>query len=293
MLVSTQEDIIPYFGLLSIISAVTFIGAALQFDDAPPTPPSDTARVIRGDLEIKIPFIGTLGRRRGQEAVEEEANGEEELRGEAVAAPALASTDEPVGTAISEDGRASAALVEAPSPAPTDEPVGRPNDGDNDDGTGGASNLQAQPGHPLLGSPGAAPMAYPPYPGYYPPVSPGSPPPFHHGYDSYGHYHNDLLARGSYYYQKDDFGGFSDDEIEGAEPIMTQMDHRLDVDVRDDQLVQQFKACFRRPGFAHCVVAFTTSGIIVNTLSTFMDYLVTLNGAPRVYVGIVGGTFQA
>lgn len=52
------------------------------------------------------------------------------------------------------------------------------------------------------------------------------------------------------------------------------------------------KACFARPGFSHCVVAFTTSGIIINTLSTFMDYLVTLGGAGREYVGIVGGTFQ-
>ncbi|KAL7453280.1 hypothetical protein ACHAWC_006678 [Mediolabrus comicus] len=116
MLVATKEDILPYFGLLSVISTIAFVGAALQFDDAPPTPPSDTARVIKGDLEIKIPNISFI--------------------------------------------------------------------------------------------------------------------------------------------------------------------------------VQQFKACFARKGFAHCVVAFTTSGIIVNTLSTFMDYLVTLNGAGREYVGIVGGTFQ-
>ena len=75
--------------------------------------------------------------------------------------------------------------------------------------------------------------------------------------------------------------------------ILTQLDHQLDIDIRDDQIVQQFKACFRRPGFAHCVVAFTTSGIVINTLSTYMDYLVTLNGAGREYVGYVGGTFQA
>jgi hypothetical protein len=73
---------------------------------------------------------------------------------------------------------------------------------------------------------------------------------------------------------------------------MTQLDHHLDVDIRDDQIIQQIKACFRRRGFGHCVVAFATSGIIINTLSTYMDYLVTLNGAGREYVGIVGGTFQ-
>ena len=57
MLVSSEEDILPYFGLLSLISTITFVGCALQFDDAPPTPPSDTARVIRGDLVIKIPKL--------------------------------------------------------------------------------------------------------------------------------------------------------------------------------------------------------------------------------------------
>ena len=107
-------------------------------------------------------------------------------------------------------------------------------------------------------------------------------PGFYHGYDQQGHYHNDLL---------DEYAPFAGDD-EGVEPIMTQLDHKLDIDIRDDQLIQQVKACFRRKGFAHGVVAFTTSGIIINTLSTYMDYLVTLNGAGPEYVGIVGGTFQ-
>ncbi len=47
-----------------------------------------------------------------------------------------------------------------------------------------------------------------------------------------------------------------------------------------------------RPGFSHALASFTVSGIVINTLSTFMDYLVRLNGAPRTYTGIVGGTFQ-
>lgn len=113
-------------------------------------------------------------------------------------------------------------------------------------------------------------------------------PSFYHGYDQQGHYHNALLETSGYDEYAHPFSG--DDE--GAEPIMTQLDHQLDIDIRDDQLIQQVKACFRRKGFAHCVVAFTTSGIIINTLSTFMDYLVTLNGAGREYVGYVGGTFQ-
>jgi hypothetical protein len=47
-----------------------------------------------------------------------------------------------------------------------------------------------------------------------------------------------------------------------------------------------------RPGFIHSLVSFTVSGIVINTLSTFMDYLVRLNGAGREYTGIVGGAFQ-
>ena len=55
LLVATSDDIVPYFGLLSIISTITFIGCLIQFDDAPPTPPSDTARAMRGDLQLNFP----------------------------------------------------------------------------------------------------------------------------------------------------------------------------------------------------------------------------------------------
>ena len=81
-------------------------------------------------------------------------------------------------------------------------------------------------------------------------------------------------------------------EDDGVEPVITQTPHHLDINVRDDQIWLSFKACFARKGFSHCVAVFVTSGIVINTLSTFMDYLVRLQGAPRKYVGIVGGTFQ-
>ena len=58
LLVGDSDDIIPYFELLSLISTLVFVGCALQFDDAPPTPPSDTARVIRGTFEMDIPSLG-------------------------------------------------------------------------------------------------------------------------------------------------------------------------------------------------------------------------------------------
>ena len=55
LLVATSDDIVRYFGLLSFISTVTFLGCLIQFDDAPPTPPSDTARAIRGTFQPKMP----------------------------------------------------------------------------------------------------------------------------------------------------------------------------------------------------------------------------------------------
>jgi MFS family permease len=68
--------------------------------------------------------------------------------------------------------------------------------------------------------------------------------------------------------------------------------HHLDINIRDDQVILSIRACLRRPGFIHALVAFTVSGIVINTLSTFMDYLVRLNGVGREYTGIVGGSFQ-
>ena len=79
---------------------------------------------------------------------------------------------------------------------------------------------------------------------------------------------------------------------DGAEPTLTIKPHQLDIDIRDDQIILSTKACLARPGFIHSLVAFTVSGIVINTLSTFMDYLVRLNGAGREYTGIVGGSFQ-
>lgn len=99
------------------------------------------------------------------------------------------------------------------------------------------------------------------------------------------------MLHGGVSYQSDayDIDAFGD---EGAEPTVTVTNHHLDIDIRDDQVVRSLHACMIRQGFSHALAAFTVSGIVINTLSTYMDYLVRLNGAPRSYTGIVGGTFQ-
>ncbi len=284
ILVETKDDIIPYFGLLSVIATIMFIGAALQFDDAPPTPPSDTARVIKGDLVFKIPNLPFFG----GDKKESESKKDESM-------------DKLITKVAKEEkGGELSAVNAAPSPASTNEPVAKKFDDMTEEEKEAAVQafMMQGGGQPM---PPPPPGQYPPMPMHYPPVYYGLPPPasyqqgqmqqsstvptFYHGYDAEGHYHNALLEADG-----NDLHEFEEDA--GAEPILTQLDHHLDIDIRDDQIVQQFKACFARKGFAHCIVAFTTSGIIVNTLSTFMDYLVTLNGADKSYVGIVGGTFQ-
>ena len=67
----------------------------------------------------------------------------------------------------------------------------------------------------------------------------------------------------------------SDDSIcEGAEPVLMQTPHKLEVNIRDDQLFVAFKNCFARKGFSHAVVVFTASGLVINVLSTYLDYLI-------------------
>lgn len=61
---------------------------------------------------------------------------------------------------------------------------------------------------------------------------------------------------------------------EGAEPVLTQTPHKLEVNIRDDQLFVAFRACFARKGFSHAVVVFTASGLVINVLSTYLDYLI-------------------
>lgn len=79
---------------------------------------------------------------------------------------------------------------------------------------------------------------------------------------------------------------------DGAEPVLSQTGANVDIDIRDDQVLRSIKACFSRKGFIHTVVAFAASGIVLNTLSTYMEYLLRLGGSGRQTVGIVGGSFQ-
>eukprot|EP00934_Nitzschia_sp_Nitz4_P004820 Nitzschia sp. Nitz4//scaffold166_size90379//20617//24330//NITZ4_005050-RA/size90379-processed-gene-0.123-mRNA-1//-1//CDS//3329538175//4810//frame0 len=380
LLVAKKEDIIPYFGLLSTISTIVFLGALIQFDDAPPTPPSSSARVVRGTLDVKLPSINKIVQSvrdvvgPSDDSVEEQKGGYQASRPNrgtekrsskkesstrrrttsrssgntesGLGAPSSA-MEGPTRSARSELQRikeeAASLGLSPPSFALPGQVDSTPSEGQRNEANPqrydensyqdplgfdprGVPDNGMYPGYPGM----PPPASYPPYgsfppspyqqypywdpqmqqqmpyqPGYYqpqyfyPPQGPphgppqGPPPPFvppHYPqyYPNVPYYPPHL--QGYDYYSAGFTAAAGIDE--GVEPILTITPHHLDIDIRDDQVIRSLRACFARNGFVHALVAFTASGIVINTLSTYMDYLVRLNGAPRAYTGIVGGTFQ-
>mmetsp|Transcript_10095 Transcript_10095/g.14279 ORF Transcript_10095/g.14279 Transcript_10095/m.14279 type:complete len:1330 (-) Transcript_10095:72-4061(-) len=387
LLVETADDIPSYFGLLSIISTLMFMGTLVQFEDAPPTPPSDTARVIRGTLEINIPGMAdsiwrsvrsfqpeiSAGRKEKTKS-SKSATKNSPTRADAKPASSSKSQSRRRSKRSSKSGsgntrrrtaassnRNQAPNIEAPSPAlpgSTEEfyeqekqlstlyalapspmmpgPVGQhaPDVEESDDreesplyenlyspddeeqeGVAGQAFVAHQgvpPGMPYApnpyypGMPPGLPMhpqmqypyGYPGYPPQYPGYPPQPPPGYYYppipqdpSYDPY-YYQQSYSHYNPYEYPRSALPGAGTIE-DMAEPVLTVTPNHLDIDIRDDQVIMSIRACFARPGFIHCLVSFTASGIVINTLSTFMDYLVRLNGAGREFVGIVGGSFQA
>jgi hypothetical protein len=363
LLVASKDDIIPYFGLLSSMSTIVFLGALIQFDDAPPTPPSASARVMRGTFDVRLPSINTIVEsvregfiptyagatfrpavvapspaknesfttRQSTGPTRRRANGSRlsEVKDSGLTAP---SSVQPGSTALAmaEIARikTEAASVGTISPSPMFSGQSESNEKEEpriegeqrqpyreNSGTAPPGGHPMYTGYPGMAPPGMAPpgMMLPPYPypywdsrihhltsqqsqqrAFYPqPYIPyqesGYPPPPHPYYFPHGAYPPPYLA--GYDFAAAAFPEGSDID-DGAEPILTITPHHLDIDIKDDQVIRSLKACFARQGFIHALVAFTASGIVINTLSTYMDYLVRLNGAPRAYTGIVGGAFQ-
>ena len=52
--VQNPDQVATYFSLLSLFSVIAFVGCALQLNDAPPTPPSGSSRIMRGTFEVNI-----------------------------------------------------------------------------------------------------------------------------------------------------------------------------------------------------------------------------------------------
>lgn len=208
--VQSPSQIVNYFSLLSFFSILVFVGTALQLDDAPPTPPSGSSRIMRGTLEVSIRDI--IQRASSSLLVE--------------------SSDHHRQGYFEDKFRHY-----------------RDDDISTRKGTGSAVEVSAQSllRKHLFHHKGAAA------------VSPTR--------DILGQYN---LASP---YSTDE-GSVYDGCDDGAEPTVTQTPHHLEIDIRDDQIILAAKACFARKGFSHALVVFTVCGIVINTLSTYLDYLV-------------------
>jgi hypothetical protein len=418
LLVKSSDDIPNYFSLLSIISTLVFLGTYIQFADAPPTPPSDTSRVMRGSLKVDLPsfweffhYVRNVGSTRHTSGVNQdgsdpsvkrflqstsaasipdrsiEGSNNMELHSDNRESPGsagkrsgqspqkcLSTQDETLRLNVSSDQTRSASSSTTGSRKQQRSGSGPlPHVG-----MSSAGNDMAQKGHAILPSPvhygsvadyvdsghsftAPSPMLprsiingqnvrddegglppdergphslqqeeapiypYPPAPyptldampyayaqaggtphdaahpqyqivwdpaaqqyAYYPIGAPREQPMYQQmPVNSYAYHHQ------PYSHQFESAEEDSDDphrEYQGADSTTPPND--FDGVIRDDQVILSIKACMSRPGFIHALVCFTTSGIVINTLSTFMDYLVRLNGAGREYTGIVGGTFQ-
>ena len=471
MQVLSSDDIPQYFGLMSILSTLAFIGCFLQFQDAPPTPPSETARVMRGTLEVKIPYMETMrqaipssfraapfsrnDRGRGHRSTLSGGSGEShpsnadksgrsskggrrkartsERRGSPNAAfksqsrpsskmirrssrdgkPRRSSRSSETRSATADSGLGSMKIKKsksrndssiAPSPsngvestencrtlikdiehetnnygavAPSPMMNGRvgpsgpsrrrerevyhdttprrdeaprfqqynhshqpgsngypPNYGPQDQSANGLYHTGQTPAGRSDGNYGFPPdtpfanlryyptpihnnfpMQHQPAPYIYETQDPT------HSYYHQNQIHQNAPPHGMYpsefvHYQQQYMYqpmpmfvpptaapqyaySVASSQLpatsvidDGAEPVLSQAGNNLAIEIRDDQVFRSIKACFSRPGFTHTVVAFAASGIVLNTLSTYMDYLVRLGGSGREMVGIIGGSFQ-
>jgi Major Facilitator Superfamily len=405
MLVETSDDIPKYFGLLSILSTLTFLGTLVQFDDAPPTPPSDTAKVMRGTLEAKLPSVQSIfesvrnmgvssnpfdvvkqdtsrknssrkekGRNRAEkyqrhlseeskthsiktEDSEKQKGSEAQRRSSRRSSTserrssrrAAASGSNIARRRIVKKENTTTGNIESgfqaavPSPSPAlwgsvrkdfEETTSNGNDQAQDSRTPLMATNDVTPhtrqetqdqnmgNAPYYHHPPYVVPEYASHPGEMYSNYPMCPPQYQlphwdPQYSQFVYYQQSqqphyqfhqipptdpyISYQHSYPYQPYPFASYEPLEHllpateaidEGAEPVITILPHHLDIHIRDDQIWLSTRACLARPGFIHSLVSFTVSGVVINTLSTFMDYLVRLNGAGREYTGIVGGTFQ-
>lgn len=208
--VQSPSQIVNYFSLLSVFSILAFVGTALQLDDAPPTPPSGSSRIMRGTLEVSIRDI--IQRASSSLLVDSDHR--------------QYSFEDNFGSAYrdNEDGvekTTDSSAVDASAQSLLRQHVSLQHKG----------GVAASPTRDILG-------------------------------------HYNLAAP----YSTDE--GSVYDGCDGAEPTVTQTPHHLEIDIRDDQIILAAKACFARKGFSHALVVFTVCGIVINTLSTYLDYLV-------------------
>ncbi len=262
--VQSPSQIANYFSLLSIFSILAFAGTAMQLEDAPPTPPSGSSRIMRGTLEVSVRDI--IQRASSSLLVGNADAGKYDFG--ASGAGSWGGCDGGSGAGAAAGDAASAS-------------------GASDTLNASARSLLRRHVSPHRdGSPRSYASRRPPSPPAWCDLAPP--------------------------YSVDESALYAD--CEGAEPTLTQTPHHLEIDIRDDQIFLAAKACLSRRGFSHCLAVFTCVGVVINVLSTYLDYLVrgdyhdygggggaaNANGGrsgggiseASVYVAVIGALFQ-
>lgn len=286
--VRTSDDLFRYFHFLGVVSTVAFVGASMQFSDCPPTPPSGTARVIRGALERPI-FVVDQHNEVHHGAATSGGNDRSKVALRLPSAGSLESIGNTPAFSVSEYSTIDMAPGGPAGHAVADEaiseyiPIAR-----------GAADNKAST-RQSYGSTGSlftksernddVSAMSSPFPNLQ---SADEAPRGTIRFQPWLEFYSFSFGRGNF--RPEDHLPPSRDD--GAELIMTQTPRHLDIDICDDQIWRSLRACFGQKGFPQCVAAYAISGIVMNTIAAFMYYLVTLNGVGIECVGIVGGAFQ-
>lgn len=240
--VQSPSQIASYFGLISLFSVVAFVGTALHLDDAPPTPPSGSSRIMKGTLEISV-----------KDLIEKASSSM------LVRDPNCGKYDFDVAKlwgycGSNEDIKSDSGALSASAKSLLRRHISR-----KDEHVQLSASQRDPSSQSILASP--------------------------YSIDSSSH-----------------FGDY-----EGAEPTLTQTPHHLEIDIRDDQVLLAAKACLSRNGFSHALVVFTAAGLVINVMSTYLDYLVRGNyfgakdthgniagqtSSAAIYVAVIGALFQ-
>ena len=200
--VQNPNQIANYFSLLSLISVIAFVGTSLHLDDAPPTPPSGSSRIMKGTLEVSIRDV--LQRATSSTLLNKNFD-------------TLCGNEKDIVTPIRSAGNISSNALDDES---TTSPLRRH--------IGSRSNIT-------------------------PPHSPSSKQHLGSPYSTTSFYPADC---------------------EGAEPTLTLTPHHIEIEIRDDQVFLAAKACLSRKGFPQALCVFSCVGVVINVLSTYLDYLV-------------------
>ena len=227
--VQSPSQIATYFGLLSFFSVIAFVGTALHLDDAPPTPPSGSSRIIKGTLEISVKDL--LEKASSSLLVRDATCGKYDFGAEKLWGYC--------GDYENIERDSSALSTSAKS-------LLRRHISQKDEHVQPSASPRDPSSQSILASP--------------------------------------------YSIDSSQFGDY-----EGAEPTLTQTPHHLEIDIRDDQVLLAAKACLSRNGFSQVLVMFTAAGLVINVMSTYLDYLVRGNyhGENDVYNDNAGQTSSA